>query len=69
MTTPSRFHIVSLIVVPFADEARLLAALVAADVDAVDDHAGHVFSAPTDLSTCGVPSSSAVVSVVDVPTS
>ena len=67
MTTPSRFHIVSVRERALADEARLLAALVAADVDAVDNHAGHGLEHRPRIVRLRRARSSAVVSVVDVP--
>ena len=50
-----------------ADEDRLLAALVAGDVDAVDDDAGHGLQHAHGSRPAERPISSSLVSVVDVP--
>ena len=65
MTTPSRFHIVSVAERALADEAGLLAASLPPTFTRSTMTPGTVLSTAHGSFDCGVPCSSAVVSVVD----
>src|SRR5213593_1616547 len=67
MTMPSRFHIVSLNVVPFPTNPDCWPLSLPPTLTRSTMTPGTVLSAAHGSFDCGVPSSSAVVSVVDVP--